>query len=310
MKLLKQLRLLPILFGLTVLPLGTLTAASIVKPIIYVILKSQGNPFFLDIARGAADANKNEFDLRIRSGTKEGDVSGQIAILEGIADSSDFDQVRGIILTPSSSGPELMPSLRALRNKRAGIKIVLADTKIAASHLQAFQLDDITCFASDNREGGAMAAKLMAEKLSSKPARILIFTGVESQETAIERRDGFTEAYQQARPKDVFEFRSANWQRLEAQFVLSSLLSAGTRYDGIFAGNDEMALGAIQAYHNQQVERLPVIIGFDATDEARAAVKSGELAATIAQDPRQMGRAALQLIRSGSIAVPTVVVTQ
>ena len=71
---------------------------------------------------------------------------------------------------------------------------------------------------------------------------------------------------------------------------MENILQANADVQGVFAHNDEMALGAVEAVGNKEV----VIVGFDATDDAVKAVKDGKMAATVAQKPELMGQTAVK----------------
>ena len=120
---------------------------------------------------------------------------------------------------------------------------------------------------------------------------MLVLNGVPEHDTAKQRREGFLLAVKNM-GYEITE-RTANWRRSEARTIVEAFSNAGQVPDAIFAANDEMAIGTIEALR-QTNKSLPPIIGFDATDEARALVKEGTLYATIAQAPRRMGERAAE----------------
>lgn len=71
---------------------------------------------------------------------------------------------------------------------------------------------------------------------------------------------------------------------------MENMLQANSAIQGVFAHNDEMALGAVEAVGNKKI----LVVGFDATDDAVAAVKAGKMAATVAQKPNPMGETAVE----------------
>ena len=71
---------------------------------------------------------------------------------------------------------------------------------------------------------------------------------------------------------------------------MENMLQANSAIQGVFAHNDEMALGAVEAVGNKKI----LVVGFDATDDAVAAVKAGKMAATVAQKPNLMGETAVE----------------
>lgn len=263
---------------------------------VYLVLKSLGNPFFKDIQTGVENACDSTIDLQVRSGKDESDIVGQSQILKSILDASAKEEISGIILTPSSSGEELISSIKQLRNK--GIPVILVDTKIDSAALARNGVEPLPFITSSNIEGGRQAAEFIVSQLPQRKISILLLGGVESQETAIQRKTGFENHLKSLHEKYSVQYREAKWNRIEAQTITASFYSAGTRFDAIFGANDEMALGALQASRNKNISPMPIIVGFDAIDEAKSSIEKKGLSATIAQNPKEMGRKSIELLNS------------
>lgn len=272
------------------------------SPILLVLLKSADNPFFQEIERGIRDGvNKlpEKYEVYVRAGTKEGDVTTQRRVLDDFigryVTGHPTPRLRAVFLTPSGSAGELVPQIKVL--KRHGVTVILVDTQIAKSSLDQGQTSVDTFIGSNNKTGGAKAAAIVVRALP-KGGRVLLLNGVAGQETAAARRDGFVEKINSLPTKSQFtiEERTCNWRRSEAYRTVDSLLGFGKRFDAIFAANDEMALGAVEAIRQYGKEPRPVIVGFDAIDEAVQAVKDKRLAATLAQDPYGMGIKAVDAV--------------
>jgi len=89
---------------------------------------------------------------------------------------------------------------------------------------------------------------------------------------------------------ELIDEQTANWQRDEAQDLVTNWLSAGEPFDVIFANNDEMAIGAIQAMKAAGISMEDVVVtGVDATQDALVAMSAGDLDATVFQDARGQG---------------------
>jgi ribose transport system substrate-binding protein len=112
--------------------------------------------------------------------------------------------------------------------------------------------------------------------------------------SSIDRRDGFLNRLAQVSKQKgthyKIEERRGNFMRSDAQSTVKEMLTKEQPPDGIFAVNDEMALGALEALRQKRSHKDTVIVGFDAIQEAVTAVKDGRLAATIAQDPVGIGK--------------------
>jgi inositol transport system substrate-binding protein len=92
----------------------------------------------------------------------------------------------------------------------------------------------------------------------------------------------------------VVDRQTANWSRDEAQDLMTNWLSSGEQFDAVFANNDEMAIGAIQAMKASGISMEEVIVtGVDATQDALAAMQAGDLDVTVFQDAAGQGSGAL-----------------
>ena len=117
---------------------------------------------------------------------------------------------------------------------------------------------------------------------------LLYTSGVSGASATIERGKGFHLVADEK--LDVVSKQTANFNRSEGMSVMENMLQANPAIQGVFAHNDEMALGAVEAIGNKKI----LVVGFDATDDAVAAVKVGKMAATVAQKPNLMGETAVE----------------
>ncbi len=114
--------------------------------------------------------------------------------------------------------------------------------------------------------------------------------GTSGASAAIDRSEGF---HKVADSKlNVVASQTANFNRTEGMSVMENMLQADGDIKAVFAANDEMALGAVEAMSGAGKNVL--VVGFDATDDAIAAVKAGRLAATVAQQPELIGSTAVE----------------
>ena len=146
----------------------------------------------------------------------------------------------------------------------------------------------IAHIASDNTAGGEMAGNYIAEKLG-KGAKIIQLEGIAGTSAARERGAGFAKAAQ-AHDFKILASQPADFDRSKGLNVMENLLTAQPEVQGVFAQNDEMALGALRAIQAAGKKDL-VLVGFDGTDDG---VKGGKRAATIAQQPEKIGEIGVQ----------------
>lgn len=188
-----------------------------------------------------------------------------------------------IILNPTNSD-SLAPALEIA--KEFHIPVITVDRKIST--------DSVLChIASDNTEGGRMAGRFLAEHLTSG-TRVLELEGIPGTSAANERGRGFNEVISTASPIFVAAREAAMFDRNEARSVTIHLLAEHGQFDAIFAHNDNMALGALDAYATTGLRIPRVVIGFDGNKDGLAAIRRGTLTATIAQHPFLMGSIAVQ----------------
>src|SRR5258708_38597034 len=91
----------------------------------------------------------------------------------------------------------------------------------------------------------------------------------------------------------VLEKQSAKWKRTEAADLMTNWLSAGLRPQAVVANDDEMAIGAIQALKQAKLLSRTIVAGIDATPDGLAAMKAGDLRATVFQNAPAQGRDAV-----------------
>ena len=114
--------------------------------------------------------------------------------------------------------------------------------------------------------------------------------GTSGASAAIDRSEGFHKVADSE--LNVVASQTANFNRTEGMSVMENMLQADGDIKAVFAANDEMALGAVEAMSGAGKNVL--VVGFDATDDAIAAVKAGRMAATVAQQPELIDSTAVE----------------
>ena len=149
---------------------------------------------------------------------------------------------------------------------------------------------EIDCqIASDNVAGAEMATQYIVDTLG-EGVKVAELQGILGASAAIDRGKGF---HNIADEKLVVEAsQTANFDRTEGMTVMENILQAKSDIQAVFAANDEMALGAVEAIAGAGKDIL--VVGFDATDDAVASIKEGKMAATIAQQPERIGATAVE----------------
>ncbi|MEU0333219.1 substrate-binding domain-containing protein [Streptomyces sp. NPDC006193] len=271
------------------------------KPAMGLSLSTLNNPFFVQIRAGAqAEAKRLGVDLTVTDA--QNDASQQANQLQNFTSSR-----RGAIIVNPVDSDAAGNSVKAA--DRAGIPVVAVDRGVGKASVD-------TLVASDNVAGGELAAKTLAEKLGGK-GKIVVLQGQAGTSAARERAAGFARGLKAYPGIRVLAEQPADFDRAKGLDVMSNLLQAHPGVQGVIAANDEMALGAIKALGAKAGTSVQVV-GFDGTPDGLAAVKNGTLYASVAQQPTQLGRIAvdnaLKAVRGEkvepTVKVPVKVVTK
>jgi ABC-type sugar transport system substrate-binding protein len=143
-----------------------------------------------------------------------------------------------------------------------------------------------TLIASDNVQGGELAGEELIELVGSGPVAQL--EGIPGTSAARDRGQGFQQAIEGQDQVDLVASQAAGFDRGQGLNVTQNIVQANPEIKGIFAQNDEMALGAVQALGDRAGGDVK-IVGFDAVDDALQAIQDGRMNATIAQQPDRIG---------------------
>lgn len=145
-----------------------------------------------------------------------------------------------------------------------------------------------TLVASDNIKGGKMAANFIIDQVG-KNAKVVELQGVPGASATRERGKGFHQIAD--KELQVVESQSAHFDRTEGLNVMENLIQGHPDIKAVFAQNDEMALGALEAINSSG--KNIVVVGFDGNDDALKSIKDGKLNATVAQQPELIGKLAV-----------------
>ena len=232
------------------------------------------NPFFVTLSEGA-EAQAKELGAEITVVDAQDNASKQANDVEDLIQRG----VDLIIINPTDSSA-VVPTVESAN--AAGIPVITVDRTSDGGEV-------VTHIASDNTAGGEMAGEYLLE-LVGEGAKVVELEGIAGSSAARERGEGFNKVA--ADKLDIVAKQTANFNRTEGLTVMENILQANSDIVGVFAHNDEMALGALEAIDAAGKEI--VVIGFDATDDAVKAVEEGKLAATIAQKPQLIGEKAME----------------
>lgn len=252
-----------------------------------LVISTLNNPFFVTLKDGAAaKAKELGYDLIVLD--SQNDPAKELANVEDVLNQN----IKVLLINPTDSDAVKAAVMEA--NKK-NVPVVTLDRAANGGVV-------VTHIASDNVAGGKMAGELIVKTLGGK-GDVVELEGIPGTSAARDRGQGFEEAIKAAPGIKLVAKQTANFDRAQGLNVMENILQAQPKIDAVFAQNDEMALGAIKAI--QATTRKMIVVGFDATDDAQAAVKEGSMFATVAQQPSIIGslgvEAADKIIKGESV---------
>ncbi|PJK17011.1 ribose ABC transporter substrate-binding protein RbsB [Chryseomicrobium excrementi] len=243
-------------------------------PTIGFSVSTLNNPFFVTLTDGAK-AKAEELGAELTVVDAQDDAAKQASDVEDLIQQGvDF-----ILINPVDSAAVAAAVESA---NAADIPVITLDRSAEGGEVVAH-------VASDNVAGGKMAGEYLVS-LIGEGAQVAELEGVPGSSAARERGEGFNSVA--ADQLDVVAKQTANFNRAEGLSVMENILQSNPDIKGVFAHNDEMALGALEAI--EAAGKDIVVVGFDATDDAVASVEDGRLAGTIAQQPAMIGEIGIE----------------
>ena len=230
------------------------------------------NPFFVTLSEGAKDkADELGVDLIVVDAGDE--TAKQTSDIEDLISRN----ISVLIVNPVDSDA-VAPAVKDAVSK--GIKVISVDRVVNGV--------DVDCAIASDNVAGAEAATEYLVSLIGKGAKVAELQGTTGASATIDRGQGFHNVAD--KKLNVVASQTGDFNRSDGMSVMENMLQADSGIQGVFAHNDEMALGAVEAIGSRKI----VVVGFDATDDAQAAVKAGKMAATVAQKPDLMGATAVE----------------
>jgi inositol transport system substrate-binding protein len=250
---------------------------------------------FLTAVRESMKAHASELRVSIQFEDAQNDIGRQLNQIENFI----AQRVDAIIVNPVDT--DATPRMTRLVS-RAGIPLVYVNRMPADKQLPP----RVSFVGSDEKQSGSLEMAEVCRLLQGK-GEIVILIGELTNQSARQRTQDVYDVI--ARPDcrgiRVLDKQAANWKRTQAADLMTNWLSAGLRPQAVVANDDEMAIGAIQSLKQARLLSKTIVAGIDATPDALAAMKAGELRATVFQNAPAQGRGAvdtaLKLLRGESV---------
>ncbi|WHY89597.1 ribose ABC transporter substrate-binding protein RbsB [Neobacillus cucumis] len=231
------------------------------------------NPFFVSLKNGVQKEAK-VLGMEVKVVDAQNDSAKQINDVEDL-----IQQGVDVLLINPTDSAAISTAVQSANN--IGIPVITLDRSADKGKVAAL-------VASDNIKGGEMAGNYIVKELGEK-AKVAELEGVPGASATRERGKGFHNIADQK--LNVVEQQSADFDRTKGLTVMENLLQANPDIQAVFAHNDEMALGAIEAINSSGKNIM--VIGFDGNDDALKAIKAGKMEATVAQQPELIGKLAV-----------------
>jgi len=233
---------------------------------ITLILKNLTNPMWISVKDGAEAAAKDYgVELTALAPLKADNNEEQIRLVEDTI----TKRVDAIVLIPADS-MGIIPAVE--KANEANIPVINVNTKVGGGKVETF-------VAVENYDAAAKVSKALAEKLGGK-GKVIILEGKAGAQSAIDLKQGAVDTFKNYPDIEIVASQTANWNRAEAMQVTQNLLQAHPDVNAIFASNDEMAMGAVEAVDQAGLTGKILIAGLDANADALQAIKEGKMTLT------------------------------
>ena len=245
------------------------------KPVVGVVPKGANHIFWQTVHAGALQAaSEYGFEVEWNAPTLEVDSSRQIEIVESMVNR----RLAGIALAPVDRTALVSVVERAAK---AGIPVAIFDSAIDTPHR-------LTYVATNNREGGRMAARRIGETLGGK-GKVGVIGFMPGSASTMEREDGFSEEMKAKFPRIEIaglQFGMAN--RAKAMAAAENMMSAHPDLAAFFADNESSSSGTVQALKSRNARNVK-LVAFDASEQLVNDLREGWIDSLIVQNPFKMG---------------------
>jgi erythritol transport system substrate-binding protein len=257
-----------------------------------LITPSHENPFFKAEADNAA-ARAKELGYDVLVNTHDDDAHKQ----DELFDMAIANRVAAIVLDNAGADASIAAVRKA---KAAGIPSFLIDREINANGVAVAQI------VSNNYQGATQGAQEFARLMGEKGDYVEL-VGRESDTNAGIRTQGYHDVLDRYPGLKLASRQSANWSQTEAFQKTETIIQGNRGIKGLIAGNDTMALGASAALKAAGLGKV-IVVGFDGSTDVLAAIRAGDIRATVLQPAAKIARLAVdqahRYLTAGSTGAP------
>jgi ribose transport system substrate-binding protein len=247
------------------------------KPKIAVVISTLNNPWFVVLGESAVQqAEKLGYEAKLFDSQNNPAVESDH--FENLI-SSGFD---AILFNPTDADGSIANILKA---KEAGIPVFCMDREVNSNDAATSQI------LSDNYTGCVAIGVEFVKQLHGKGNYVEIL-GLAGDNNTYARSNGFHTVVDKFKGLKLLGQQNGDFDRNKAMEVMESMMQANPSIQGVFCGNDAMALGAFQAIQSAGKSEQIKVFGFDGADEVVQKIKEGKIVATGMQYPKVMAKTA------------------
>lgn len=240
-------------------------------------MNTLNNPFFVAVKEGA-EARAKELGAELIVTDAQNNVGTQLKDVESM-----IQQKPDVIILDPADSDAIVAAVESAN--KAKIPVLTIDRKSNGGEVVAH-------IGFDAVEAGKLAGEWLTKELNGQ-GNVVEITGIMGTNVAQDRSKGFNEVIKKYSGIKVVAKQTANFDRGEALKVMENILQANPKIDGVYAANDEMAIGAAQAIEAAGLIGKVKIVGTDDIDPMKELIRAGKVQATVANPPFFLGKDAV-----------------
>lgn len=279
-----------------------------------ILMKTLSNPFWGAMGQGVEEAAEAAgVDYQVQAVESDQAAESQLNVCNTM-----LEREPEVLITAAINSTNLLPCIE--RATARGAVVVDLDGNLDPAVLEQAGIDIAFGIGSDNVAAGEQGAEWLVEQLGADAeGPVLVIEGLSGNITGEKRARGFSEKLAELAPElEVVASLPGDWDRGKAANITNDTLTRNPDLVAIFAANDGMALGAVEAAYAAGKGDQVTIIGVDGNSDAVKSIESGRLNASVAQLPYLVGKTAVEkageVLGGGDVEdfiyVPTLVLTQ
>jgi D-allose transport system substrate-binding protein len=256
------------------------------------ILPSLGNPYWQTVKQGIEDGGKEcGISLTVLSAISDTAKEEHLSLCQAA-----ISQKPSIIVVCTTTTAIGMQCLKEAQSH--GIKVAVLDAMISVDEAKKAGINLGFSIGTNNVMVGEKAAQFAASQNKLPAPKVLVLEGMVGNTNSANRVSGFKQEFLKEVPKaKIVNSVSAEWDRLRALNITADTLTRTPDLNIVFAANDMMALGAVEAIRSAGKTKDITVVGVDGVADARKAILSGRMTASVAQLPYLIGKRSAELAK-------------